>query len=81
LHRFGKGESMKNLVIAAVFACLFSTSALAGDIPTSDVAAPQPPPTHSNVFSAQGLLGSGSKQIALDSLESLLFALLGPMFR
>ena len=40
------GETtMKRFLAAIVLACVLSVSALAGDIPTSGFASPQPPPT------------------------------------
>ena len=35
---------MKRFVMAVALACVVSGTALAGNVPTSDVAAPQPPP-------------------------------------
>ncbi len=36
---------MKRFMIALALACVLSTTVLAGHVPTSDVAAPQPPPS------------------------------------
>jgi len=36
---------MKRFVLAIALACALSSTVLAGHIPTSDVAAPQPPPS------------------------------------
>lgn len=35
---------MKRFVMAVALACVVSGTALAGNVPTSDVATPQPPP-------------------------------------
>jgi hypothetical protein len=73
---------MKRILLASAFTLALSVSTLAGDVPSGDfVSPPPPPPNHSTSNSASQAFEADSKQIALDSLESLLFALLGPMFR
>jgi hypothetical protein len=73
---------MKRILAAVILIAVVSLSALAGEIPSGDfVSPPPPPPNHSTSNSASQAYEADSKQIALDSLESLLFALLGPMFR
>ena len=74
---------MKRLVLALVVACALSTSALAGDIPTSD-AIPPPPPSNNrpaSEASTQADLSAVSDSTGLDLFDSFMLSIVSLLVR
>ncbi|HEY7784759.1 MAG TPA: hypothetical protein VIB00_08530 [Pyrinomonadaceae bacterium] len=79
---------MKRLLMALALTCVFSVSALAGDVPTSDYVPPPPPPGQNRPTASQQVEtliqtreSNESDQASLDPWQSLMLAILSLLAR